>query len=40
MGEGALAWARGEDTVDAEATGLIVGEMILMWRKILASKMK
>lgn len=40
LSDGLRAWQRGDDTLDAEAAGLIVAETLLWWRAWLRSKMQ
>jgi hypothetical protein len=36
--DGIRAWIRGDETLDAEAAGLLVGEIGIRWLKVLRSK--
>jgi len=40
LSEGITQWMRGDDGPNATAAARIVGETILMWRKILDSKLQ
>lgn len=36
--DGLRSWMRGDDTADAEAFGLLIGEIGIRWLKVLRSK--
>ncbi len=40
LSEGITAWMRGDEGPTATAAARIVGETIIMWRKILDSKLQ
>lgn len=40
LGASLTSWMRGGDGPEDEAVASIVGEMIIMWRKVLESKFR
>jgi len=40
LADGLTQWVRGDDGPNATAAARIVGETIIMWRKILESKLQ